>query len=130
MPQKVAGSARNDDKRVAEILIIDDHQQVDEDGREQQADRHIAEGLVHAVDLAGYLDRVAWRELVLEISRDLADVAGDAAEIAPLRAGIDLVDWLDVGLVGAARHQVAGEGRHIAEPLPERVALPAARLSC
>ena len=85
---------------------------------------------------------------------DLVDIGGDAAEIAALSAGIDLVDRLDVGLVGAARHRVAGEGRDIAElarnrrvaggavvvltdaerrdiaELPAPVALPACEIRC
>ena len=77
--------------------------------------REVAEGVVHALDLADDLDRVAGRKLLLQVGDDLADVVGDAAEIAALHAGIDLVDRLDVGLVGVGRHAVAREGRHIAE---------------
>ena len=106
---------QNDDERVAPGLVIDNHQHVNEDGGKHEADPHVAEGPVHAVDLAGNLDRVTGLELRLKDAGNLADIAGDAAEIAPLRAGVDLVDWLDIGLVGAARHRVAGEGRHIAE---------------
>src|SRR5271165_5195506 len=66
-------------------------------------------------NLTGHLDRVAGGQIFLQICRDLPDLSGDAAEIAPLGTGVDLVDRLDVGLVRAARHRVAREGRHIAE---------------
>ena len=100
MPQKVAGRARMHDERVAEVLVVHHHQQIDEHGGEQEPDAEIAERAVHALDLADDLDRVAGRELLLQLRHDLVDVAGDAAEIAALHAGIDLVDRLDVGLVG------------------------------
>ena len=45
---------------------------------------------------------------------------GDAAEIAALNAGIDLVDRLDVGLVGVGRHAVALERRDVAEQARHR----------
>ena len=62
-------------------------------------------------------------ELFPEIGGDLVDAAGDAAEIAALGAGIDLVHRLDIGLVGAARHRIAGKGRDILQ-------FPRHRLRC
>ena len=122
MPQKVAGSARMHDQRIAEILVVHDHQQVDEHGGEQEPDAEIAEGVVHALDLADHLDGVARLQLLLQVGHDLVDLAGDAAEIAALHAGIDLVDRLDVGLVGVGRHAVALERRDVAEQAGHRPA--------
>ena len=109
MPHKRRRQRQDDDERIAEILVVHDHQQVDEHRREQQPDAEIDERAVHALDLADHLDGVAGLELLLQIGHDLADVVGDAAEIAALHAGIDFVDRLDVGLVGVGRHAVAPE---------------------
>src|SRR5580700_3425342 len=38
-------------ERVAEILVVDDHEQVDEHGRKQQSDAQIPERIAHALDL-------------------------------------------------------------------------------
>ena len=71
-----------------------------------------------------------WIELpgvscVLQLGDDLVDLVGDAAEIAALNAGIDLVDRLDVGLVGVGRHAAALERRDVAEQARHRVAAAA-----
>src|SRR5262249_23386882 len=44
---------------VAEILVVEDHEQIDEYGRKQQSDAQIAKGIAHALDLTRNLDRVA-----------------------------------------------------------------------
>jgi len=82
MPQNVAGKARMT-QTVTEILVVHHHQEVDEHRREQQPDRHVAERVVHALDLPVYLDRVAGRKLFLQFTRDLFDVDRYAAEISP-----------------------------------------------
>ena len=70
-----------------------------------------------------HLDRVAGRELLLQPGDDLVDLARDAAEIAALEIGVDLVDRLNVRLVGVGRQRSAGEGRHIAEQARHRISL-------
>ena len=85
------------DERIAEVLVVHDHQQIDEDRGEQQPDAEIPERVVHALDLSDHLNRIAGLELLLQLGRDLVDVGRDAAEIAALHAGIDVKDRLDVG---------------------------------
>ena len=103
MPQKRRRQRQDHDERIAEVLIVHDHQQIDEHRGEQQADAEIAESVVHALDLSDHLNRIAGLELLLQLGDDLVDVGCDAAEIAALHAGIDLIDRLDVGLVGVGR---------------------------
>src|SRR4029077_10443633 len=100
---------------VAEILIVNDHQQVDKHGREQQSDTQIPEGITHALDLSENPDRVAGLELLLQLGDDLADVTRNAAEIAALHAGIDVVHRLNIGLVQIGWNAVALERRHVAQ---------------
>src|SRR4029077_11603428 len=45
----------------------------------------------------------------------LVDVAGNAAEIAALHAGIDVKHWLNIGLVQIGRNALALERRHVAQ---------------
>ena len=51
----------------------------------------------------------------MKVGDDLADVVGNAAEIAVLNTCINLVDRLDVGLISVGRKAVAPECSHIAE---------------
>jgi hypothetical protein len=99
---------QDDDERVAEILIVDDHQQIDKHRSKQEADAQIPEGIV---DLAENLNRIAGLQLLLESSDDLVDVARNAAEIAALRAGVDLVHRLNIVFSIAA---VYPHRRHLA----------------
>src|SRR6202030_2506805 len=48
---KGGGQRQDDDKRVTKILIVHDHQKVDENGSAGEPDAHVAEGIVHALDL-------------------------------------------------------------------------------
>ncbi len=107
-------------QRVAEVLVVHHHKQVDQHRREQEADAEIDEGAIHALDLADDLDRVAGRELLPEVGHHGADVLGDAAEVAALDAGIDLVDRLDVRLVGVGRHVLALERGDVAQQAGHR----------
>ena len=66
---------------------------------------------------------IARRELLLQLGDDLVDLGGDAAEIAALDAGIDLVDRLDVGLIAVGRQAVALEGGDVAEQAGDRIAI-------
>jgi hypothetical protein len=68
-----------------------------------------------SLDLAENLDRVAGLELFLQLGDDLADVIRNAAEIAALGAGVDVVDRLDVGLVQIGRNAVAAKRGHVAQ---------------
>ena len=111
---------QDDDERVAEILVVHDHQQVDEHRRKQQSDAEIDERAVHALDLADHLDGVSRFELLLQIRHDAADLVGDTAEIAVLHARIDLIDRLNIGLIGVGRYAAAPEGRHVAEQARHR----------
>ena len=115
MPHKRRRQGQNDHERVAEILIVHDHQEVDEHGGEQETHSEIPESIVHALDLADDLDVVSRRKLFLEIGHDRTDLAGDASEIAALHACIDLVDWLDVGLIAVGRHAAPRKCRDVAE---------------
>src|SRR5580704_3259386 len=115
MPQKVAGSARITTNGSPEILIVDDHEQIDKHCRKQQSDAQIPEGIAHALDLPEDLDHVAGLELLLQLADDLADVARNAAEIAALHVGIDVVHRLDIGLVQIGRNAVALQSRYIAQ---------------
>ena len=65
MPQKRRRQRQDHDEGIAEILIVHDHQQIDEHGGKQQPDAEIEEGLVHALDLADHLDGVSGLELLL-----------------------------------------------------------------
>src|SRR5271165_3115816 len=106
---------QDDDERIAEILVVDDHQHINEHGREQEPDAEVPEGIVHALDLAENLNRVARLELLLQLRDDLIDVVGDAAQIAVPHTGIDVVDRLDIGLVEIGGNAVALQRRHVAE---------------
>jgi len=90
---------QDDDERIAEVLVVHDHEHIDENRGEEQPDAHIVKGFIHTLDLAYDLNRIAWRELFLQVRDDDGNVFGDTAEIAVLDVGIDLVDRLDVGLV-------------------------------
>ena len=70
---------------------------------------------MHALDLAENLDRVAGLQLLLQLGDDLVDVVRNAAEIATLHAGVDVVDRLDVGLVQIGRNALALKRRHVAQ---------------
>src|SRR2546425_4076700 len=70
---------------------------------------------MHALDLAANLDRIARLELFLQFCDDLADLFGDAAEIAVLHAGVDVVSRLDVRLIQIGRDAVAGELGDVAQ---------------
>ena len=59
-------------------------------------------------------------KLLLQVGHDLVDCRGDAAEVAALQAGIDLVDRLDVRLVGVGGHAAPFQGRHVAEQAGHR----------
>src|SRR5262249_59953113 len=100
--------------RIAESLVVHDHEYIDEHSREHDPDREIAEGTVHAVDLADDLDRVSGRKLLLKVRDYLADLVGNAAEIAVLDARIDFVDGLNVRLVCIGWHAAACECGHVA----------------
>ena len=95
--------------------IVHHHQRIDEHGGEHQTDGEIAKCIVHALDLAEYLDRVARRELFLQRGDHFIYVTGNAAEIATLNAGVDVVGRLDVGLIGIGRHAVPRESRYVTE---------------
>ena len=97
---------QDNDERVAEVLVVHDHEHIDEDRGEEQPDAQIVEGIIHALDLAYDLNRIARRELFLQLRDDAVDVFGDTAEIAGLDVGVDLVDRLDVGLVRIGRNRV------------------------
>src|SRR6478735_9388366 len=92
---------------IAKMLVVNHHQREHEDGGEQQPDPEIAEAVVHALDLAYDLDGVAWLELRLEFGHDLIDVVGDSAEVTALDGGKDLINRLDVRLIGIGRHAAA-----------------------
>src|SRR5262245_51913648 len=70
---------------------------------------------MHALDLAANLDRIARLELFLQLRDDLVDLAGDAAEIAALDAGVDVVSRLNVRLVQIGRDAVAAELGDVAQ---------------
>ena len=48
--------------------------------------------------------RLPGAELFLVLGDDFADVVGDAAEIAALGVAVDLIDRLDIGLIGVGRN--------------------------
>src|SRR6476620_7620294 len=70
---------------------------------------------MHALDLAANLDRIARLELFLQLRDDPVDLTGDAAEIAALHAGVDVVRRLNVRLVQIGRHAVAAEPGDVAQ---------------
>ena len=59
MPQKRGRQRQDHDEGIAEILVVHHHQREHEDGGEQEPDAKIAEAVVHALDLADDLDRIA-----------------------------------------------------------------------
>src|SRR5262249_17408315 len=99
IPHSVAGSRQDHDEWIAEILVVHEHEQIDQHGGEQQSEREIPEGIMHALDLAANLDRIARLELFFQLRDDFADLFGDAAEIAALYAGVDVVSRLNVRLI-------------------------------
>ena len=54
---------RDDDEGVGPRLEIDDHQEVDEDGGENEAEAEFAERRVHAFNLAAHVDRAPGRKV-------------------------------------------------------------------
>src|SRR5215471_6711200 len=60
---------------------------------------------------------------LLEPGDGPVDLARDTAEVSALDIGIDLVDRLNVGLVGVGRQRSAGECRHIAQEPRHRISL-------
>ena len=95
---------------------VDDHQQIDEHRREQEPKAEVAEGVVHALDLADHLDRVARLELLLEIVHHGIDVGRDTRpeDQKTLFENIRFAENL-----GA--HVVRGAGRSIADGLAQLV---------
>ena len=78
---------------------------------------------VHAVDLARDLDGVARRELIAQLGDGRIDRVRDAAEVAILDIGVDLVDRLHIRLVRVGRHHRARQCRDIGEQSRDRLAL-------
>ena len=57
-----AGQCGDDDERIGPRLEIDDHQEVNERGRENEPEAKLAERGVHAFNLSAHVDRAAgWK---------------------------------------------------------------------
>ena len=67
------------------------------------------------LDLAGNLDEISGLELRLQLGDDLVDIGRHAAEVAVLHAGIDVVDRLDIGLVGIGGQAAARQRHHVGQ---------------
>src|SRR6185437_9779643 len=100
---------QNHDEGITKVLVVDDHEQINHHRRKQEAYAKVSERVVHAFNLTDDLNRIARRQLLLNASDDLVDVACYATEIAALNTGVNLVDRLDVGLIAVGRHSAALE---------------------
>ena len=76
MPTPSTRQREDDGERIEKALIIDDHQHVDEDGREHQPETKIAECRLHALDLTANDNMIAGLELRLELIDDLLNRYG------------------------------------------------------
>ena len=58
-----AGQRRDDDEGISPRLEINDHQEINEHCGEDEAEAQLAEGAVHAFNLAAHVDRAARAEV-------------------------------------------------------------------
>src|SRR5260370_41981929 len=79
-----AGQRHDDDERISPGLEIDDHQEVDERSREDEAEAELAERGVHAFNLAAHVDGTAGWKFWANLVYDFAHLVGDAAEVSGL----------------------------------------------
>ena len=63
----------DDDERISPRLEIDDHQEINEDGGEDETEPELTERGVHAVNLSAHGDRASGRELRAKLIHDLCD---------------------------------------------------------
>ena len=117
MPQNPRRQRRDDDERIEPRLEVDDHEQVDEQDGEDEAEAEADEGRVHALDLPAHRDRVTGRQLGPQLARDPLDGGRHAAEIAFLHVGVDVEDRLDVRVADDGGHLASLERGQIGEEL-------------
>ena len=122
-PDQRARQRHDDDKRIEPGLEVHDHQQIDQQRGEHQADAEIQKGRLHALHLPLHGDRIARRERLLILRDDLVDLGGDGAEVAALHVGVDIVDRLNVGVGDDLRRGAPAQRRHVAEQRRLRAAL-------
>ena len=100
-PQNSGERARqrgDDDERIGPRLEIDDHQEINEDGGENETESEFAERGIHTFDLASHGDRASGRELRTKLIHDLCHFVRNAAEIGALHICVNVEHWLDVGV--------------------------------
>ena len=85
MPASARRQRHDDDERIEPRLEVDDDQQVDQHDGEGETDEELLIGARHRRHLAAQHDAGAVRHVVRGRLHRLADVGGDAAEIASLR---------------------------------------------
>ena len=112
-----AGQGHEDDERIEPRLEIHDHQEIDEQHGEDQAERQPAERVVHALDLAADGERAAARQLRPQRVNDPLHVGRHASQVAPLHVGVDLEHRLHVVVAHDRLRDGAVQVRHVAQQL-------------
>ena len=113
-----AGQRHDDDERFRPGLEIDDHEQVDENDRPDEALAQALERVVHRLHLAAHGESVSpWALLFARSATILFTAVRNGAEIAVLHVGVDVDDRKDVVMVDRPRLGIARDGREIGEDL-------------
>lgn len=123
MPQSCRRQSQDHHERIAKVLVIYDHQQIDENRGEHEPDTQILETSRSCSGSARSPELNCRVSVLLQPGCNPVDVRCDCQpEIAALHAGIDIKDRLDVGLAGVGGYRVPFERRHIAEHARNRLA--------
>ena len=99
IPASAPGKRRNDDERIKPRLEIHHDQQIHQHNRASQPHAPAQRRTIHGRDLPAHDYVSAARQLFVEALQDLVRVRGHAAQIAILRAGVNVDDWLHVVMV-------------------------------
>jgi hypothetical protein len=89
---------RDDDERIGPRLEIDDHQEINEDGSEDETEPEFAERGIHAVNLSAHNDCASGRELRAKLIHDFCHFVRNAAEIGALHICVNVKHWLHVAV--------------------------------
>ncbi len=122
-PQNAGKGARqrgDDDERISPRLKIDDHQKINQHGRENETEAKFAERGVHAFNLTAHGDRAARREFRTKFVHDFRDLVRNAAKIGALHVCVNVEHRLHVGMTNDRRRFRAIERDDVAEQLRMR----------
>jgi DNA-directed RNA polymerase specialized sigma24 family protein len=114
-PSSPSWKRTDDNEGIEPALIVDDHQLVDQQRRENKAKAEPVERLIHALYLAAHDDLCTERQNLALFHHDAIALCRDRAKIVVLRVGIDIEDRRAVVVVDDHWHDCGRQRRHIAQ---------------